>query len=1723
MSTTLDDMYSESLDRLMDAGSASRDIIIRLFSWLLYAAEPLRPEVLLSIIAYDPSEGKATITMSAVVHMCAGLVIIDKHCNVVRFAHQSVQEFVRSQEIFNIRMGNRLIASSCLSTCIEGQPPSSSLAIGNQERDAYTYAAMYWPCHVRLAAIKRVNDELLQQLTEFCFDDEECAPSLLFLVWLETVGRLLEVLPNEHALKSQLAETANLEQSSFYTACTFGLTELVYLVLQKGLNPNGRNTTGQTGIYLASVAGHADTVRVLLDHGADANIPCGRFMNAIQGACFWGHEATIEALLQAGNSPRACGLYRNALEACYQGGHEDLALKLLQDADVVVNKEDYDAALQGAADVGFLRVIDWLHSPTIMKSHGQAHPTAGMMAQMQKLVKNGNVAALNRFIGSDPQSALSPFSVATAATYGREAMVEFLLDKGMNIEEPGPIGSPLRSACLGNHQRIVRLLLRRNAKLDESGAFGVGLQAAAMKGHVGTVKLLLQEGALVNQHGPPYGTALQAAAWWGHIDVLELLIDAGGNMFAQGVAKDALHAAAERGHTEIAKLLLSRHYHFQTPPRIALSIYKPPSNPYTDFEQKNELVSESLEKSADGGHEALVRLLLEHRKENTISEHEIGVAFSRAAIKGHLCVMAVFLKLKDIQPHVSRALACAISWGTKAAIEALFPPSTSLSIHELRRAVEIGIEAAAENDREARLRLVIGMGSLHCQQLEDKLIKLRGLVLILAARHQILQVVDNLMESVLLLDESDIDIALNEAWDEGHASVILCLLKHRQHDESHLYTAAGNGNDAVVRVLMERECSNTNAEEALVLAAANGHTDTVKYIVARGTDINCTALLVGARPGQPCRVSPLQAALRGFLRFYERNSTSEAPGGDWWFHPRETLLADTRPGPNPCLLGSSNWRQADENQQNELVLALLDLGADPNDLGGLERSPIQEAAEYCPENIVARLLDAGVNPLEEHNGPSALDVSIRRVRQFSRGKPSNPHLWYEKPILSGAGIVRRFIEVATPESCGNILDQLLDFFKVLIYTPVQILDSPPWTAVCSQYWSPTRILIDRKGIFQDGPGAALKAVLQRLPGKENITHDLFHKNVLQMASETDDSAFLRLLLQNGVKSQELSVSLLSNALVATSRYGYTNTARILLEAGADPSIYNTEGVGALECAVTNQHAPVVELLLRHIPAQALSQQAHETFIVVERVTAMRKSTNRRKKLKAKRPFGFRHLLYIAARNGDASTVNHLLQTGADCTAPSTDAQDEPQPLLAACMSGSIEVVRLLLEGGALPDIVGMVPNGNWVRSPALYNPIHLACRHGHMHIIRLLLDYGAHVDGVTLIHRTPLMVAVGNGRLDIIRLLLDAGAQIDMVRRGKTAFSVAVRRGDAVVVDALLQAGAVGVDGALGRAASHEWACIQDLPSDGKTLQTKASLREQEIPALAWALSRAMKDCNKEMFETLFKYSSRPFDHIHDACCLGSVVVLQQLAKGNESIFDEKIDKNKSALQVAASYGHLEAVKFLFKEAVNPRNSRLDFMQISGAGVVAASEAALGCWLNSAFGLFASKNIHRRAAHLPVNAQSWFTKANGRSAAYAKIEECWSAVCYLIQNGAPCDGKSALFGSTLKMAIMTGASKTARQLLSAGFDPKNLELDKFEASMFFDVFHSWSSPYREMKLLHDELGISSEGINHDNAGTAIDGYDDSDIEKNDKIGNDDYDNSRDEYSSITSDDDWASK
>jgi ankyrin repeat protein len=94
---------------------------------------------------------------------------------------------------------------------------------------------------------------------------------------------------------------------------------------------------------------------------------------------------------------------------------------------------------------------------------------------------------------------------------------------------------------------------------------------------------------------------------------------------------------------------------------------------------------------------------------------------------------------------------------------------------------------------------------------------------------------------------------------------------------------------------------------------------------------------------------------------------------------------------------------------------------------------------------------------------------------------------------------------------------------------------------------------------------------------------------------------------------------------------------------------------------------------------------------------------------------------------------------------------------------------------------------------------------GQLEAVRLLLDGGADPDLVASTDTTPLMSAAGMGQLGVLRLLLERGAEVDAVGQdaGATAFHIACTFNQPGCAEALARAGCdVGIkdlDGKTGR------------------------------------------------------------------------------------------------------------------------------------------------------------------------------------------------------------------------------------------------------------------------------------------------------------------------------------
>ncbi|PHH71178.1 hypothetical protein CDD82_6707 [Ophiocordyceps australis] len=92
--------------------------------------------------------------------------------------------------------------------------------------------------------------------------------------------------------------------SRLYDAARMGDKDmLLRQALSAGLPANMTNEKGDSLLMLAAYHGHADVVKLLIQHGADTNRLNDRGQSPLAGAVFKKEDAVIETLLEGGADP----------------------------------------------------------------------------------------------------------------------------------------------------------------------------------------------------------------------------------------------------------------------------------------------------------------------------------------------------------------------------------------------------------------------------------------------------------------------------------------------------------------------------------------------------------------------------------------------------------------------------------------------------------------------------------------------------------------------------------------------------------------------------------------------------------------------------------------------------------------------------------------------------------------------------------------------------------------------------------------------------------------------------------------------------------------------------------------------------------------------------------------------------------------------------------------------------------------------------------------------------------------------------------------------------------------------------------------------------------------------------------------------------------------------------------------------------------------------------
>ena len=281
-------------------------------------------------------------------------------------------------------------------------------------------------------------------------------------------------------------------------------------------------------------------VQRAIDSGADINVHdttiSGRRDTALMYASKKGHTETVRLLLDHGANPNSQDKYGDTpliLAVAYGDMSEESTdiLRLLLDhgADVNVQDNDGNTALmtamteeRGAEIVKLL--LDHGADPNV---HEDGDTTPLIYATW---IDNEIVRLLLVDHGADPNAQDAD---------GKTALIHVCKGWGADAE-------------------VVKLLFDHGADVNAQDNDGyTALMNASHKGHTETVRFLLEHGADVNLKNKKGDTALIRASEEGHTEIVRLLLDHGADVNAQDKdGNTALIHASRDGHTEIVRLLL---------------------------------------------------------------------------------------------------------------------------------------------------------------------------------------------------------------------------------------------------------------------------------------------------------------------------------------------------------------------------------------------------------------------------------------------------------------------------------------------------------------------------------------------------------------------------------------------------------------------------------------------------------------------------------------------------------------------------------------------------------------------------------------------------------------------------------------------------------------------------------------------------------------------------------------------------------------------------------------------------------------------------------------------------------------------------------------------------------------------------------------------------------------------------------------------------------------
>jgi ankyrin repeat protein len=408
--------------------------------------------------------------------------------------------------------------------------------------------------------------------------------------------------------------------------------------------------------------------------------------------------------------------------------------------------------------------------------------------------------------------------------------------------------------------------------------------------------------------------------------------------------------------------------------------------------------------------------------------------------------------------------------------------------------------------------------------------------------------------------------------------------------------------------------------------------------------------------------------------------------------------------------GSTPLHQAVRANDLETVDALIKRGTDVKAVTRYGVTPIHVAALNGNAVILRRLLDAGADVNSATPGGETALMTAART-----GKADAVTLLLER----GANVNGKDTARSQTALMWAVTENHHEIVKLLVARGADVKAQTTINMPKGEY-VPAR-----------AGGASGNGIIRQraLPTKDGgMTPLLF-------AVRDGKVAMMRLLLELGADINQASGNHTSPLMIALLN-GQVTLATELLEKGADPNLTDDYQRGALFAAIELRN-------FNHDKYPFLYDEGRDPLDLITALLAKGANANQRT---------------------ETTPVHGLMQF--DGSWVNFDGQT---PFIRAALSGDIEVMRLLLQHGADPNIATkegstalMAASGiNWIPAQTFTRP-----EADYVEAVKLCLERGAPVNATNSLQLAAIHGAANRGWTSIIQLLADAGAKLDVADVG---------------------------------------------------------------------------------------------------------------------------------------------------------------------------------------------------------------------------------------------------------------------------------------------------------------------------------------------------------------------